>query len=233
MAADEERWVAAVESKRAELDASTDTMTMRRSDYTGDPRDHDRTETETVGAISRQGSKSRAAALLLHKLIRELQPERCLELGTCVGISAAYQAAALESNQRGNLVTCDASRDRMAVAERTVADLGLIDRVSYRLGRFQETLGPVTDEIGPIDYAFVDGHHDGAATLDYFERIVPALASHGVVVFDDIRWSEGMFRAWSRISADQRVGLSVDLGAMGLAVVDADGRKESISAPMV
>jgi len=41
-----------------------------------------------------------------------------------------------------------------------------------------------------------------------------------MLVLDDISWSDGMKRAWSRISDDERVGISVDLGEMGVCLMD-------------
>jgi predicted O-methyltransferase YrrM len=46
-------------------------------------------------------SKSRNWALLLYHLLRRFRPTSCVELGTCLGLSGAYQAAALKSNGAG------------------------------------------------------------------------------------------------------------------------------------
>jgi hypothetical protein len=40
------------------------------------------------------------------------------------------------------------------------------------------------------------------------------------VVFDDIRWSEGMMRAWEGICADGRASMTVSLGAVGLCLFE-------------
>ena len=45
------------------------------------------------------------------RLVRELRPHSCLELGTGVGVSAGYQAAAMELNGVGRLLTLDGSAD--------------------------------------------------------------------------------------------------------------------------
>jgi hypothetical protein len=39
------------------------------------------------------------------------------------------------------------------------------------------------------------------------------------MVFDDIRWSDGMARAWSAIEADPRVEQTWDLGSMGICLL--------------
>jgi predicted O-methyltransferase YrrM len=51
----------------------------------------------------------------LFKLVRTLQPATIVELGTCIGISAAYQAAAQQINHRGRIVTLEGSSTRAAL----------------------------------------------------------------------------------------------------------------------
>jgi predicted O-methyltransferase YrrM len=168
-------------------------------------------------------SKSRRSGLLLFRLVREFAPASCLELGTAIGISAAFQAAALELNGFGRLLTLERNPALVAAARRHFAQLGL-NRVAAREGLFRDTLDAALAEMAPIEYAFIDGHHDEHATYDYFDRICGVLAETGVLVFDDITWSEGMERAWSRIAEDQRVSIAADLGNIGICVVGAPGR---------
>ena len=52
-------------------------------------------------------------------------------------------------------------------------------------------------------------------TLDYFDRIWKSSAEGAVFVFDDIRWSIGMERAWNRLKVDPRLAIVVDLSAGG------------------
>ena len=67
------------------------------------------TVTREVSEVCRVSSFSSKWSLLLFRLIRELRPDVCLELGTSLGISAAYQAAALQINGNGTLVSLEGS----------------------------------------------------------------------------------------------------------------------------
>ena len=98
-----------------------------------------------------------------------------------------------------------------------------LDNIELRVGRFQDTLPAALAE-GPLGYAFVDGHHDEEATLEYFERLLPH-APEAVLVFDDIRWNDRMERAWRRIAADDRVGLAVDLDEYGVVFTGGAERR--------
>jgi predicted O-methyltransferase YrrM len=51
--------------------------------------------------------------------------------------------------------------------------------------------------------------------VEYFERARPHLAARAVVIFDDIRWSGGMRRAWAEVRASEQAEISADLGATG------------------
>jgi predicted O-methyltransferase YrrM len=156
------------------------------------------------------------AALLLFSLARTTKPLHVLELGTNVGISSAYLGAALKANgQKGRLTTLEVSPYRLRLAKEVHRNLG-IDNISYVKGLFVDVLRPALADLGSVDLAFIDGHHQYQPTLAYFEEIFGFSSPGAVFVFDDIRWSDGMRRAWSRIQADDRLGLIVDLYYLGI-----------------
>lgn len=156
-------------------------------------------------------------AMFLFKLVKHLKPSTCVELGTCVGISAAYQTSALELNEKGHLFTLEGATQIADVAKHTLANLKLA-RATVVTGPFHQTLIDVLSNNKPIDYFFNDGHHDHDAVLAYLDQSAPFLAENAVIVFDDIAWSKGMSDAWQSIQNDQRVRASVDLGVIGIAV---------------
>lgn len=162
--------------------------------------------------------KSGDWALLLFMLIRKLKPENCLEMGTCLGFSAAYQASAIESNKQGELVTLEGQQSLASIARENFEKLDL-KNIKIIVGLFQDTLGDALKDIQCVDYAFIDGHHDERATIEYFNKIYPYLSHKAVLVFDDISWSKGMRRAWNTISRDKRVELSLDLRVVGICVL--------------
>jgi predicted O-methyltransferase YrrM len=175
------------------------------------------TQPTTYGAIC-LGSKPALWALLLYKLIRKFQPQKALELGTCIGISASYQAIAQELNGMGSLTTLEGAEAIAQIAEKNIASLQL-NNVKVVCGRFSDTLSKVLEENQTIDYVFIDGHHDEQATMDYYEMLLPYLSPGALLVFDDISWSEGMKRAWKKIRCDEKVDLSVDLTMLGICII--------------
>ena len=228
--AEESVWIKKIEDLRNTLDESTREISI--VDYgAGTAADHRSeetmyrgiTSTVVLGTISRKASKSPFWALLLFNFIRNCKPERCMELGTCLGISGAYQAAALKLNNKGELVTLEGSESFALIAEDNFKYLEL-DKVRVVTGRFQDTLDALLDEFNPLDYVFIDGHHDENATVSYFTKIKPYLSDKSVMIFDDISWSEGMIRAWNTIIGDESVKVSLHLGSIGLCIIDSDMR---------
>jgi predicted O-methyltransferase YrrM len=225
LSAEEREWARQIETLRRSLCASDDPV--RRADFgAGVPgaepvRDEAAAGvevTETIGSCVSRLSKQPFWCRLLLTLVREFGPERAIEMGTAAGISAAYQAAAMELTGRGRLVTLEGSEALARIAAGSLESLGL-SRVEVRVGRFAETLQPTLRELAPVDHVFVDGHHDEHATVGYFASLLPHLADPALVVFDDIAWSAGMRRAWRTLESHPRVPFVVDLGSVGLCVI--------------
>jgi predicted O-methyltransferase YrrM len=122
----------------------------------------------------------------------------------------------MRHNGRGRLVTLEGAPGLAAIARRTLGDLRLAD-VDVEIGRFDTVLPRVLSD-GPYGFAFIDGHHDEAATVGYHRQLLPHLDPGAVLVFDDIAWSDGMARAWGVVARDPSTAISVDLGAMGVCI---------------
>lgn len=224
----ESDWIRRIEHLRHEMKASSEELEFMDygagsggAKFTEQEMYRGRVVRKTIGQICTTTSRTDRTALLLLRLVRELKPCTCIELGTSVGVSACYQAAALKLNGAGKLVTLEGADSVASVAVRNFSSLGL-DNVEVVRGRFQDTLPELLLTNPCVDYAFIDGHHDEIATLNYFNAFVPALTAAAVVIFDDIDWSEGMKRAWHTIQHHPSARVSVNLGSMGLISTSGD-----------
>lgn len=207
---DSRPWVERIEAERARLAADTSLVKPPGSAESG-PYDDGVTIQQACGV-----SKTKRDALALHFLVRELAPKLGLELGTNVGISSSYIASAMRLNGRGRLVTMEGSPLRARIADGVHQNLDL--RVEKVLGLFTQTLAPYVERCEPLDFVFIDGHHQYQPTLDYFAAVERKLVDGALVLFDDIRWSEGMLRAWTELARDPRFRVVVDLDRYGVCV---------------
>jgi predicted O-methyltransferase YrrM len=157
-------------------------------------------------------------ARFLMRLVGELAPRSCIELGTGFGISAMYQAATLELLGSGNLDTLDRDPSLIPIARRGFSEVRLEHRITLTEGPIGETLDAAASRIAPIDYALIDAEHTEKATVENFDRLRPNLAEGAVVVVDDIFMSDEMRRVWQAIQARPGVDLVHTLRRVGIVV---------------
>lgn len=220
---DEREWFDRIEALRTRLNARADPIDL--VDY-GSGRHQGRSveeayegirTREAVGEVAARRSKRPPWTSTLFALASRTHARNALELGTAYGISAAYQAAAQAAGGGGRFTTIEGDAAQAAIARENLAELGLpVDVVE---GRFQDVLADVSDRLAPLDYVFVDGHHERDATIAYFETLLPFLADGAIVVFDDVSWSDGMRDAWRTLGEHGRVAVALHLVALGVCVV--------------
>ncbi len=166
-----------------------------------------------VADIARAAAKPPRLAQLLFRLVNHFRPAIVLELGTSLGLTTAYLAAA---DSRHHVITFEGCPNVAAAARENFAalDLGNVEVVE---GNLDATLAPALARLpGPADFVFFDGNHRREPTLRYFAQCLAHRTDESVFVFDDIHWSAGMEQAWAAIKAHPDVTVTVDLFYVGL-----------------
>ena len=158
----------------------------------------------------------------------EKRPLNILELGTSLGITTAYLAS---PDSRNKVVTMEGSEAVLRVAQGVWKMLKL-ENIEWIQGNIDDTLyniyigergkvkGERGKERGELDLAYVDANHTYDATMRYADFLLNRLTEKGILVLDDIHYSEQMERAWRELKADPRVTTSMDLYHVGLLFVD-------------
>jgi len=158
-------------------------------------------------------SVPRRWGMFLHLCAEAFNTRVILEMGACVGISGAYLASI---RTRPRLVTLEGSQPLAQIARTSIAAVS--DNVDVVVGAFEQTLSDTLDGFAQtIDVAYVDGHHEEAATLHYVDRIAAHLSPTALIVLDDIYLYEDMWRAWQTLSTRSNV-IVVNVGRFGLLV---------------
>ena len=204
------RAYAAIEERRRQLLGSTQSISV--TDF-GAGSHSGAGPQRRVADIARTAAKPRELAQLLFRLVNYLRPATILELGTSLGITTAYLAAA---DSRHRIVSFEGCPNVATVARETFAALQL-ENVEVIEGNLDDTLTPTLAALGaPVDFVFFDGNHRYEPTLRYFEQCLAHRNDSSTFVFDDIHWSADMERAWATIKTHPDVTLTVDLFYFGL-----------------
>lgn len=166
----------------------------------------------TVRSLARHSAVGPATGRLLFRLVHFLKPNTLLELGTSLGISTAYQAAAALN---ARFITIEGCPQTAALAQQHLRQLSL-PNVRLLTGTFREKLPEALAGLKRLDYLYLDGDHRRGASLEYFEQCLPYAHADSVFVIADIHWSAEMEEAWEAMRRHPRVSLSVDLFHLGL-----------------
>lgn len=178
-----------------------------------------KTKEKTIASFVNSSASDKYKGKVLFNLARHFQPQNILELGTNIGLGAAFLASANKSSSVESLEGCP----QLSNTAEKILDSIHIKNVSLTTGRFSDTLEQTCRDLKSIDLAFIDGDHSYQASIDNYQIIKPYLHSKSVVVFDDIYWSDGMIKAWNEIKNDKDVVLSIDVFRLGVLFYEGDG----------
>jgi len=151
----------------------------------------------------------------LHKIIAYYQPDQILEMGTSLGITTCYLAAA---NSNASIVTMEGAPSVSEVAKETFKEMGL-HNIQIMEGDFEQSLPTYLTTINAVGAAYIDGNHKYAPTIQYFESLIKQSNDYSILIFDDIHWSAEMEQAWEEIKKHEAVTLTIDLFFIGLVFV--------------
>ncbi len=210
---------ARIEKRRKELALSM--QKLECTDLGAGSKVNNKTK-KSVQEILFSAAKPAKYSQLLFRLADHFQPRTVLELGTSLGISSAYLAAA---NSRSRVITVEGCEEIAVVAKKTFKLLELTN-IEQVHGNFDEVLSEILKNSSPLDLVFFDGNHRKEPTLRYFKQCLEKANEKSVFIFDDIYWSPEMTEAWQEIKNHPDVTVSLDLFYLGIVFFRKDQVKE-------
>lgn len=118
----------------------------------------------------------------LRTLVTALAPKRVLEIGTAIGFSTLWIAAALPAGAR--IDTIDPDRARTDRGRRYWLRAGVTDKIRV----INEPALRVIPRLAPgIEFAFIDAIK--TEYVDYLDALLPKMAPGGVITVDNVLWS--------------------------------------------
>src|SRR5262249_26418659 len=119
---------------------------------------------------------------LLRVLVLATRATRVLEIGTAIGYSGVWMAAALPKD--GMFITLEIDEARARTARDNFSRAGLADRVNVIAGDAQRLLHKVA---GPFDLVFQDGDKQQYGPM--LDMLVGLLRPGGLLVTDNVLWN--------------------------------------------
>ncbi len=173
--------------------------------------------------IANRSLSSKTQSEWLFGLANYFNATTIVELGTSLGVSTAYLAAARKD---ASVISFESNTEVLEYARRGWKKLKL-DNISVIEGNIDNELPSfLNHKTLKIDLVFIDANHTYAATIDYVNRLIPFVHQNALMVLDDIHWSREMEKAWQEIIMKPEVSISIDLFHKGIIFFRKDIEKE-------
>lgn len=164
-------------------------------------------------------------------LVKLLNVQRILEIGTSTGYSSLAMALALPDD--GHLVTCDINEAATTKAQGYWHDAKVSDKITLLLGNANDSLRDLVnapeESLEQFDLAFIDA--DKTNYDNYFEACMTLIRVGGLILIDNVLWGGAVADASdlqkdtvairtlnSKLVADSRIEISMLPLADGLTL---------------
>ncbi len=179
--------------------------------------------TRKIRDIVKYSAVNKKFGQLLFRLVNYFKPDTILELGTSLGISTMYMAGA---DNTARVVSIEADKTLTKIARQNFIDAGL-QNIDVINNSFENALPGIIKGLEGKLFVFIDGNHEKASTLQYFNRLLVKSENTLIIVFDDINWSDDMREAWQEIKANPGVKITIDLFFMGIVFFNKGIQKQN------
>ncbi len=166
----------------------------------------------------------------LSLLVKLLNVQRAIEVGTFTGYSSLSVAMSLPEN--GRLIACDINKEWTDIAQRYWREAGVENKIQLQLGSAVATLQALLDsgQENQFDYAFIDA--DKTNYKNYYELCLKLVKPGGIILIDNVLWGGAVIDSSDNsdetqairelnkfIHHDPRVDISMLSVADGLSVI--------------
>lgn len=176
----------------------------------------------TVQQLAKSAVKPPKYSRLLFRLAAHYKPQTLVELGTSLGITTSYLAAA---NPAATITTIEGSPQIASIAKANFAK-AQFSNIHQLIGNFDDVLPSVIHQLPSIDLAYIDGNHRYKPTINYFHQFLTKKHNDTILVFDDIHWSKEMEQAWTEIQQHDSVRCTLDIFFLGFVFFRSEFREK-------
>ena len=153
--------------------------------------------------------KGKKECTFFYQIIKYLNPDRILELGTSFGVSTLYL------NQAVPFAEITTFEGELSIQKMAIPHF-LNRKIKSVVGDIDELLPAFLLSQARVDCVVFDANHSYEPTMNYFEACLKKVHNDSFFIIDDIYWSKGMTKAWGEIKKHPRVKISIDLYYFGI-----------------
>ena len=193
-----------------------------------------------VQSMLRHAGASKKRQRLLYRIGAYFKPQQILELGTHLGMGTTALCLGAKPKRiitiEGCPKTAQFTQNNFEVWGSNNPELNAIELINNNFEDFLKALHQDLNTLQDLksarssqntfDLIYLDGHHDGPATLRYFESLKKYTHEKTILIIDDIYWSKGMSAAWQQIIKDPKVSVSIDIFFSGFLFFHPTQAKE-------
>jgi len=202
----------AIEDIRNKLLLNTTEVTVNDM---GAKSTHFQNERRPLSKIAATSLSPDSYARLYNRIIHYIDAKQIIELGTSLGITALY----LAQKKDAYLTTFEGNAAMINVA---LAHFEYFNKKNISLveGNIDTELSDFLMKPTKIHFALMDANHRYEPTIRYFNLLARRMADKGIIVMDDIYYTEEMNQAWKEVCNHPLVYGSVDLFRCGILFFD-------------
>jgi len=175
-----------------------------------------------VNAIAQNAGITSKRAELLCRITQYFAPEHILEIGTSVGLATSALSV---GNPKAKITTLEGCAQTAQIAQEYFEQFEL-KNIHTEVTEFSDYFKNRRATTDHEQLIYFDGNHSKAATLQYFEWLLPTAENDSVWIFDDIHWSADMEAAWEVIKNHPKVSVSIDTFSWGIVFFRREQPKE-------
>ena len=147
-------------------------------------------------------------------LVKETRPNQILELGGAMGVSALMMLSELPKASTLFSVTLEEGGLEFSFVKEKYQNFVPIVGNSLDLA-----VWPKDCQLEETDILFIDSEHSYAQLKAELDLYGPKLKKGTIVLIDDIKLNEGMFKAWLEIEWDKFDASTLHHSGFGIAIV--------------
>jgi predicted O-methyltransferase YrrM len=201
-----------IEVLRLKLLENQETVTIQDL---GAKSSHFKDQRRKISSVARTSLSPSSICRLYYRIIHYTNSTNIIELGTSMGLTTLY----LSHTNHLHVTTFEGNDAMVNIA---LSHFEHFDKKNITLvqGNLDTTLSEFLVKSERFQIAIMDANHRYEPTIRYVNLLLKRISEKGIIILDDIHYSQEMNKAWNEIKNHPLVYGSIDLFRCGIVFLD-------------